>query len=98
MTSILQDVIVQLRLFQEASVHTSRTANRTVYKFTLGDNEYTMTRRDLTEPDGYERTEVFRLLCIVRACELAQGFRCPRPSRQEIRGMARRMLTQQVMP
>lgn len=95
---ILQDVIVQLRLFENASVHAHTCANRTVYKFQLGSYEYTLTKRDVREADGYERTEVLGLLRTVRAAERVQKWTCPEPTEQEIQGAARKMLSPQRIP
>lgn len=92
MTPLLQDVIVQLRLFEQASVHAMMVGNRKIYTFTLGETEYTLTQRNLAEPDGYERTEVFAMLRTVRACERIQRWTCPEPSEQDIQGAARSML------
>ena len=98
MRLLVRDLIVQLRLFEEAPLGVTHCANRVVYTTTLGNYEYTLTRRDLTEADGFERTEVFRLLRTVRAAERVQHWQCPEPTEQKIQSAARKMLPPQRIP
>lgn len=54
-------------------------ANRAKMDFEVGPLEVFIQLRDRREPDGYERTEVLRMLQKVRMAEAVQGWECPDP-------------------
>lgn len=83
-------VLVALRLLDVRGA--KMAGNRVEWVCDDGRNEYRVVRRDRSEPDGYERTEVYELLLAVRACERVQKWKCPEPTEGEIQGAARRML------
>lgn len=57
-------------------------ANRNWKSFCYGRDrryEVTVTIRDTAEEDGYERTEVYRMLREVRLQEKRSNWKCPEP-------------------
>src|SRR5262245_22510561 len=56
-----------------------RCANRHWIEMDLAGRELLVQLRDLRQPDGYERTEVLRMLQKVRMAEAMHGWTCPDP-------------------
>jgi hypothetical protein len=52
-------------------------ANRRQYRVTFGRFEITMLLRDISQPDGYERTELLQMLQTVRRHEAYMGWKVP---------------------
>lgn len=65
----------------------SLCANRLTRILRLGPVEVTLIFRDTSQSDGYERTEVYRMLRCVRQEEARQNWICPEPdeSRTEVK-------------
>jgi hypothetical protein len=57
----------------------SLCANRRTSRVTFGPIEVTITCRDTREPDGYERTELYRMLHLIRSEEIRQNWKVPEP-------------------
>lgn len=55
-------------------------ANRRARTTTCGSYEITLGIRDTSRPDGYERTELLRMLREVRKHEAEQRWRVPEPA------------------
>lgn len=70
-----------LRWLTKRHIYTSSSscANRFTGVFCDGDMEYTIIARDTRLPDGYERTELLRLLELIRLHEARQMWSCPEP-------------------
>lgn len=55
-------------------------ANRRYRRVMMGHYEVTITYRDTSQPDGYERTELLKMLETVRKHEALQGWKVPEPN------------------
>lgn len=52
----------------------SLCSNRVTRKFSKGDFEYTIVRRDTSKPDTYSREELYCMVLIVRAEQERTGW------------------------
>lgn len=80
---IPQHVLVALRLAQCTGV--KRSGRYMEWTVECDGVRYTVRETDTTQPENYERTEVYEMLRAVRRSEFLQNWKCPEPPPEEVR-------------